>query len=232
MEDRKLDVWAIYRDPEHVLDALKIILEHKDEITKPLNLYVNCTSSLIVNGKRVGRYMNTLICSNEADIALCLSSARYTDEDLGSISATPKDIADFLDKHGIPYQIITGFPQMDDIDDLNIPEIWMVREKYVLEDSLDESRSKGCEECTIYPDAKAKLSMGYYMEDGSYVEVWGLNYSGLIETDNSWTLLIDENDERNISIEEAKKVVEEKGLKSIIGNDPLEGLQAKKGQRL
>lgn len=29
---RQLDVWAIYRDPEHVFDALKIILDSKDKI--------------------------------------------------------------------------------------------------------------------------------------------------------------------------------------------------------
>lgn len=223
MENRKLDVWAIYRDPEHVLDALKIIAKHKDKITEeaPLNLFVNCTSSFIVNGKIIGRYMDTLICSDQADIALCLSSARYEDEDLGLVSATPEDIINFLEKHNIPYQIITGTPQVDDIDNPNIPEIWMAREKYVLEDSLAESREKGCTDCVIYPDTTAKLSMGYSLKDGSYYEIWGLNFTGLIETDNSWTFLIDENDSRNVSIEEAKDIIADKGLSYTLGQKPI-----------
>jgi len=94
---RKLDVWAIYRDPEHVLDALKIILKNKDEIKEPLTLFTNCVSSFSIDGKKVDRYMDTLICSEEADIALCLSSARYYDEKLGLISATPEVIAKFLE---------------------------------------------------------------------------------------------------------------------------------------
>lgn len=209
---RKLDVWAIYRDPEHVLDALKIILSNKEKITKPLTLFTNCTSSFIIDGKKVGRYMDTLICSDEADIALCLSSARYYDKDMGLISATPEIIAKFLDKHNIPYKIVTGIPQKDDIDDCKIPEIWMAREKFVLEDSIDESKEKGCTNCIFYTNTDAKLSMGYYMNDGSYKEIWGLNYNGLIETDNSWTFLINEGDERNISIEQAKEILIEKGL--------------------
>ena len=224
MNYRQLDVWGIYRDPEHVLDALKIIAEHRNEITEenPLKLFVNCTSSFMVDGKKIGRYMDTLICSRQADTALCLSSARYTDEDLGDISATPEDIARFLDKYNIPYQIIAGEAQKDDIDDPKIPEIWMAREKYVLEDSLTESKEKGCTDCVVYPDTNAKLSMGYYLKDGSYYEIWGLNFKGLIETDNSWTFLIDELDSRNLSIEEAEKKNKKKGLKYRVGKTPIE----------
>jgi hypothetical protein len=230
MDDSKLDVWAIYRDPEHVLDALKIILDKKDEIIKngPLTLFVNCVSSLYVNEKRVRRYMDTLICSREADIALCLSSARYYDPDLGEISATPEDIARFLEKHGIPYEIVTGTPQKDDVDDLSIPEVWMVRERFVLEDSLKESIEKGCKECVVYPKTNAKLSMGYYLDDGSYYEVWGLHYKGLIETSNSWTLLINENDPRNFTIEDAIEIIKEKGLSYTEGEEPNYGNVSKR----
>ena len=234
MEDRKLDVWVIYRDPEEVLTALKNLLEHKDEITKesPLRLYVNCYSTFTVDGKPVGRHMDTLLVSNQADMALCLSSARYTDEDLGLISATPEDVVRFLEKNDIPYEVITGQPQMDDIDDPDFPETWLARERYVLEDSIDDSISKGCTDCTVYPETKSKLSMGYYLNNGEYVEIWGLNFNGIVETDNSWTFLINENDERNISIEEAKNILGEKGLNYSIGQDPLGNLASRKQRRL
>ena len=166
--------------------------------------------------------MDTLICSREADTALCLSSARYTDEDLGSISATPEEIAKFLDKHNIPCEIITGVPQKDDIDNPQIPEIWMAREDYVLKDSLAESKERGCENCTIYPSTRAKLSMGYTLKDGSYHEIWGVNFKGLIETQNSWTLLIDELDKRNLSIEDAKKIIAESGFEFTEARSPIQ----------
>ena len=223
MSNRNLDVWAIYRDPEHVLDALNIILSKKDEITKegPLRLFVNCTSSFIVNGVNVGRYMDTIICSRQADIALCISSARYYDEDMGNISASAQDIVSFLEKNDIPYEVVTGIPQEDDIDNPLIPEIWMIRERYVLEDSIKESKEKGCKECVIYPDTSAKLSMGYYLKDNTYMEIWGLNFKGLVETDNSWSFLIDENDSRNITIEDAKEIINDYGLNYTVGNNPL-----------
>lgn len=204
-EFRNLDVWGIYRDPEHVLDALKIIAEHKAEITEenPLILFTNCSSKFTINGKEIGRYMDTLICSRPSDIAMCLSSARYTDEDLGSVSATPEDIAKYLDKQSIPYKIVGSKfakKQNEDKDNPNIKEIWMARELDVLKLSLEESRSKGNNKVIIYPDVNAGLSMGYYDENDEYIEIWGINFKGLLETDNSWTCLIDEEDRRNLKI--------------------------------
>lgn len=202
-EFRNLDVWGIYRDPEHALDAIKIIAEHKGEITEenPLILFTNCSSKFTLNGKEIGRYMDTLICSRQADIALCLSSARYTDEDLGSVSATPADIAKYLDKQGIPYKIVgSKFEKKEDKDNPNIKEIWMARELDVLKASLEESKSKGNTKAVIYPDVNAGLSMGYYDENNEYIEIWGINFEGLIETNNSFTFLIEEEDRRNLKI--------------------------------
>lgn len=202
-EFKNLDVWGIYRDPEHVLDALKIIAEHQGEITEenPLMLFTNCSSKFTLNGKALGRYMDTLICSRDSDIALCLSSARYTDEDLGLISATPEDIIQYLDKKGISYKIVgSKFSKKEDKDNPKIKEIWMARELEVLKESLAESKSKGNKKAIIYPNVNAELSMGYYDENDEYSEIWGIKFEGLIETDNSWTFLIDGTDKRNVKI--------------------------------
>lgn len=234
--NRQLDVWSIYRDPEHVLDALKIILEHKGEITdeNPLTLFTNCVSKFTINGEEVDRYIDTLICSREADIALCLTSARYTDKELGDISATPEDIAKFLDKYNIPYKIVTGkspekeigwYKQGEDKitvidviekDDRNIPELWMAREEEVIRLALEESASKGCRKCVFYPNIPSNLGMGYYLEDSSYKEVWGIDFKGLVETDNNWTLIIDEGYKDNLNEEDVIAAI--KNLRDSDGN--------------
>ena len=61
MNDRQLDVWWMYKDHEAILSPLKIILGHKDEITKedPLYLFVNCSSKFIVDGKEMRIRMST-----------------------------------------------------------------------------------------------------------------------------------------------------------------------------
>ena len=221
MNDRQLDVWWMYKDPEAVLSPLKIILGHKDEITKedPLYLFVNCSSKFIVDGKEIERYGDTLLRARQADINLGLSSARYYDEELGSISATPEDIMRFLDKHEIPYKLITGMAPKETTDNPNIPETWLIRDKGVLIESLTDSKNHGCNECVIYPNIKSSFSMGYYLRDGSYCEVWGLNFKGVIETNNSLTFLINENDKRNVTIEEACKTIEEMGMSYTIGSN-------------
>lgn len=167
--DRQLDVWGIYRDPEHIYDALKIILEHKDKISTPLKLYKNCTSKFIVDGEEIGRYMSTFVCSHEADIALLLSNVQREkyisrigedgkEYDLEAL-ATPEIIEAFFKKYGIPYETINANNEQAMVNDNEIPETWFARADYVLIDALRESHSKGCDECTFYPALEVKLQL-------------------------------------------------------------------------
>ena len=230
MSMRQYDTWIIYRDPEEVLTALNVLLEHKDEITEeePVLVFVNCSSSFTVDGKKINRYVDTLVCSKQADMALCLTSARYYDEDLGLMSATAADVIRVLNKNNIPYRIVAGKVNKSEFDDRDMPETWLIREAYVLEDSLSLSAEKGITDCVIYPDSKATLSVGYYLEDGTYHEVWGLNFDGLIEVGDTWNFLINENDKRNLSIEDAKKIILDKGLRYTIGKDPMTDIKNKR----
>ena len=206
MNKRQLDVWGIYRDPEHVLDALKIICEKKKEITKPLTVFVNCISKFIINGKEIERHFDTLVYSKEADIVLMLSSAGgyYTDDDV-LVQAEPRDIVDFFDANSIPYEVCIG--QIHEIeDDKNIPEIWFAREKEVLEMGLDESLGYNTKNINFNPNDEIDLSIGYYI-NGEFREVWGVHGKGLVKTDNNWVVVIDENYEKNLSTQAAQEVV-------------------------
>ena len=216
--DRQLDVWGIYRDPEHIYDALRIILEHKDKINTPLKLYKNCTSKFIVDGEEIGRYMSTFVCSYEADIALLLSNVereKYItgigkdskEYDLEAI-ATPEIIETFFKKYAIPYEIIDVKNEQTMVNDNEIPETWFARADYVLIDALRESHSKGCDKCIFYPSIDSKLSLGYYLQNGTFEEIWGSDFKGLIETDNNWTFLTNENFHENLNRQGAIQVIE------------------------
>lgn len=224
--DRQLDVWGIYRDPEHIYDALKIILDSKDKIKEPLKLYKNCASRFVIDEKEIGRYMSTFVCSQEADIALLLSEAekiKYMDSvgKDGKIHAleaiaTPEIIEIFFKKFGIPYELIDLANEEKKVNDNEIPETWFARADYVVIDALRESHSKGCDKCTFYPKIDSELSVGRYLEDGTFEEIWGTKYKGLIETDNNWTLITDEKFEENLNAQGVINVIE--NLVELNGN--------------
>lgn len=215
--NRQLDVWGIYRDPEHVYDALRIILDSKERIREPLKLYKNCASRFIVDGEEIGRYMSTVVWSQEADIALLLSEAekvKYLEEkdkdgrtyDIEAV-ATPEIIEAFFKKYGIPYEVIDFKEEQRKVNDNEVPETWFARSSGVLIDALRESHNKGCDEGVLYPNLKSELSIGHYLEDGTFEEVWGSKFKGLVETDNNWTFLTDEEYEMNLDFQGVKDTI-------------------------
>ena len=221
MNKRQLDVWGIYRDPEHVLDALKIIYEKREEITKPLTVFVNCVSKFTINGEEIERPFDTLVYSEEADIVLMLSGAGgYYDDANELVQAEPRDIFDFFDgkRNGafpttkgekvdlIPYEVVFG--QYHELkNDTSIPEIWFAREQEVLEMGLDESLSYNTKNIDLNSDDEIDLSIGYYIND-EFREVWGVHGKGLVKTDNNWIVVIDEGYEKNLSTQATQEVVD------------------------
>lgn len=217
----QLDIWFINKEPEAIETPLKQIVNNKNKIKKDLNVFVNCMSRFIVDGKEVERYAGTVVTSTEADIALCVTNnSNVTNEEGVEVNATQR-IVDTLSEEGIPYRLVFGLKFDDRKENPNIPETWMIREEYVLKDALEDSKSRGDTKCTIYPDSQGVFEIGYYEKDGSFHKVWGVHFKGIIETNSNWALLIQENDKRNMTIEEAIKLVEESGMSYSYGESPV-----------
>ena len=229
---RQLDVWGIYRDPEHlgVYKTVRKIRKQKrfarkkkqpyvdtafDIITKaykkrrfkkPVEVVTNCVSKFTINGEEIQRHFDTLVIAKEADIVIMLSSD-LRDQELG---VNAKDIIDYLDKAQIPYEVGVGEMQ-NDTDDPTIPEIWFAREEAVLVMGLEEAVELRTKNISFDPDAVINLSLGYYdsKDGGKYKELWGVNGRGLVKSDNNWIVIIDEQYDKNMSSERVQEVVEE-----------------------
>ena len=216
MNLRQLDVWDVNNEPLEVFDALECFLNNKDKIINPVQVVCNCTSSIIVDGIQVNRFMDTLIYSEEADTVLCLSNARYYNEQR-DFEATPEMVVDYFDQNGISCTVSSGEPQFGIYEDEQIPEMWFCREGKVLSDALGAS---GTNECKIYSNSTASISVGY-VKEGVYKELFGVNVKGIIQTGDIWAFLIDEQDKRNISIEEAIRIIEGKGFSYSFEDGPI-----------
>lgn len=217
---RQSDVWGINKDPNEIDYPLSVILDRKNRITKPLKIFTNCSSKFIINGREIERYIGTVIVSKEIDLSLSLMSGENYYDVL-------EKTTDFLYENGIPYIVISGKDIDLKQDDNDIPETWFIREGYVLNESLDNSRNNGCEECILYLNTKSRLMVGYYTDNNDFHEVWGLHFKGLITTNNSWSLLIDEKDPRNINMDDAIKIIEEQGFSYTVGDNPFEEIKKK-----
>lgn len=217
---RQSDIWAVNKNPSDADYALQTILERKKRITQPIKIFTNCSSKFIINGREIERYIGTVIFSKEIDLSFCIMNN-------GNNGYAIENVVEVLNENDVPYEVIAGDDIADKKDDENIPETWFIRELYVLIESLNNSRDNGCEECIVYPDVKSRLMVGYYTDDNKFHEVWGLHFKGLITTNNSWSLLINEKDYRNISVEEAIKTIEKEGFSYTIGNDPFEEVKKK-----
>lgn len=228
---RQLDVWGIYRDPEHLglyktpeaLEKLEkdakeqgkpymetafdIITKayHEKPFKKPVWVATNCISKFTLNGKELQRHYDTLLVAEEAGIVVMLASI-IRDEPLG-VNAT--DIINYLEQAQIPYEVGGGVPQ-DDLNDPEIPEVWFANSEDVVRMGVAEAVELGTKHITFDPTAVLNLSIGCISrETGEYIEYFGINGNGLLTTDNNWIMIINEQYEKNVSADRVQEIVDD-----------------------
>lgn len=196
-----LDVWAIQKDPEHVLTALKLLEYQDDDII----LFTNCITKFRIGDRRITtRQFDTVLTSPKNDIVIFLQRDGI---------AEPSDMARFLDKRNFSYQVVVGEYISDNyINDEEIPELWFAREEFVLKDALEESLSKGITSCMLYNKLDGELSVGYYKQDGNFIEIEGRFLQGIVETEDKMILMINHKEERNLDFNDVARIVKECNL--------------------
>ena len=93
-----------------------------------------------------------------------------------------------------------------------LPNIWFVREKYVLEDAINDSKSKDIKECKYSPSIDSKISLGYRTLDGVEYEIEGRIFKGMIVFEDKMILLVNQNDLRNLDEENVRKILKNNGI--------------------
>lgn len=184
-----LDVWAVQNQPEDFETALNNI-----KITSRGNiLYSNCHTEFCIGHNRIKtKKFNTVLVSKGSDALILFMKDGV---------ATSEDVRSYLDQHNINYhEIIFKEPSgKTTTSTSSIKELWFAREKYVLEDALVDSKSKGHTTCDYYPKVNGILQVGYRTESAEFVEVEGRKLQGLIEFPDKIVALIHQKDKRNMN---------------------------------
>ena len=220
-----LDVWAIQKYPDALYTAL-------DQIKGGTNIiYSNCTCNFKIGNQEVSaRQFDTFLYNEESDILIMLMRD-------GGVSK--EDMIKYLEGKGMDYYEVTFAPSISEYEDNNaIPEIWFARERYVLEDALDDSIDKGVQCCEYYPLLNGSLELGYISNSNDSFDIEGRLFQGLIKTDDKIVLIINQKDnidingkDRNLDCKKILEVINSKGFNCTVITDSEPELQNKSNQK-
>lgn len=198
-----LDVYAIQSDKEET----KIALEKVKKDSLGNILYLNCRCRFKIGNEYVkSRIFDSCFYSEDSDIVIFFAKGKITQD----------EIEQYLNEMNIKYTIVSFDLKNNPFQDKDLlSEIWFAREKYVLEDAIDDSISRGIKKCFYYPNEISEISLGYKTngEIRHYCEIEGRLCRGTIVFEDKIVLLVSQGDERNLTIDEAKQVLKDKGIK-------------------
>ena len=197
MKDEKvLDLWAIQKYPNELYTAL-------DNIKNDVIIFKNCICEFTIGKKRIKtRQFDTIIYSEESDTMIMLMRGG---------KATSEMAEKYLDEHGIDYHIVNLIELPDFKDDEKVKEFWFAREKYVVEDAVKDSVTKGQTTCKYDPDIKSKIIFKYRLIEGD-APLIKIHFRGLIEFDDKYVLPTKSFVQWNLHREDVLKVLEDNNI--------------------
>ena len=220
-----LDVWAIQYFPNELYTALNQIKGGTNII------YSNCTCNFKIGNEEIStRQFDTFLYNEESDILIMLMRGG---------KATKEDMIKYLEENNHEYYEVTFIPMEDKYEDGNdISELWFARERYVLEDALDDSIDKGVQSCEYYPLLNGSLELGYISNSNDSFDIEGRLFQGLIKTDDKIVLIINQKDnidvngkDRNLNYKEILEVINSKGFNCTVITDSEPELRNKTNQK-
>ncbi len=176
-----LDVWAIQFYPEELETALNQI---KDGISI---IYSNCTCNFKIGSQEIkNRQFDTFLYNEDSDVLIMLMRGG---------KATKKDMIKYLEEKGKEYYEVTFAEPIEEYESTDeISELWFAREKYVLEDAINDSKSRGINSCEFYPLVTGSLELGYVSNTDNPYSVDGRLFNGLVKFDDKLILIINQPD--------------------------------------
>lgn len=197
-----LDVWAIQKHKEETLTALKGVEKESDGNI----LYLNCHCKFKIGDKKItNRTFDACFYSEDSDTVILFARGLISEE----------EIVGYLEDNGVKYTTIRFIEPEDKdyVDDASFPELWFVRERYVLEDAINDSLEKGEKECTYYPELPSSIRLNYIADDMQKYEIEGRLCKGVLVFKEKMVLFVSQRDPRNMNEREIREVLKRKGIK-------------------
>lgn len=199
--DMNLDVWAIQYYKEELQNALANIKKESRENI----LFTNCLSNLRIGSNNINTTkFDTVLFSKDSDTLILL---------MKDGEAKAADIKKYLLENDIIFHEVNfAFEDQSENKD-TLKELWFAREKYVLDDALNDSKNKGINSCTYYPNVTGELELKYQTNNKKIENLAGImNIKGIINFEDKNVLLIDNQSEININAIQIFKSLSDGGV--------------------
>ena len=196
-----LDVWAIQNYKDETIKALKNV--KKD--SKGNILYLNCICKFKIGERKIeNRTFDACFYSEESDTVILFARGRITEQ----------EIEKYLQDANVEYTTIRFIENKKEYeDDRDFPEIWFARDRYVLEDAINDSLKKRINCCEYIPNIESFVSLFYRDNDGEKHEIEGRLLKGMLIFNDKVIFPIKQRDYRNMNEDQIRKVLDKKGIK-------------------
>lgn len=204
MENSNLDVWAIQKNKEEIEMALDNIKDSNSNI-----LFRNCLCSFGIGSENLNVLYDTVLYSEESDAVILLTR---------NGNLTVEELKERLEKRNISFHEVVFNDEDFDYDfDESQKEIWFAREKGVVEDAFRDSKEKGINRCTYYPNVEGHLDLEYYISHATSKEkLDGRNIKGVIEFSDKFILLINQDIKKDVTMREVFQLIEQVGIMTTV----------------
>lgn len=188
-------------------------------------LYTNCIGKLeIGNDYFLAKQFDMCFYSPENDIIVLIERAS---------SKSHSDIRKYLTTKNINFNEVRFINLEDNYQEqTNIPNISFAREKQILENLIRDSKDKGFDSCTFYPQVDSKLLINY--QENKNITLEQTHLKGLIIFPDKYIFMTNEFNPKNLSMNTVAGILINENLNvSIIQEKfPQKLLKEEKGSKV
>lgn len=145
-------------------------------------LYTNCIGQIKINDSHyLAKQFDNYFYSPENDTVILIERDSVK---------TNQDVRTYLNDKNISFNEVIFVSLEDDFLQNDIPNITIAREKQMLEEAIHDSKQKGYDTCTFYPQVDSELSIKY--PDSNNAKLEQTTLKGLIIFPDKYIFMVNE----------------------------------------
>lgn len=170
---------------------IKTVNFNQEELDKVFNniksskcnvLYTNCIGRIKINDSYyLAKQFDNYFYSPENGMVILIER---------DFVKTNQDVRAYLNNKNISYSEVRFTDLEDEIIKNDIPNITIVKEKQMLEEAIKDSKVKGYDSCTFYPQINSELSIKY--PDSTNTKLEQTNLKGLIIFPDKYIFMVND----------------------------------------
>lgn len=212
---------------------IKTVNFNQEELDKVFNniksskcnvLYTNCIGRIKINDSYyLAKQFDNYFYSPENGTVILIER---------DFVKTNRDVRAYLNNKNISFSEVRFTDLEDEFIKNDIPNITIVKEKQMLEDAIKDSKGKGYDSCTFYPQVDSELSIKY--PDSTNTKLEQTNLKGLIIFPDKYIFMVNDFAPQTLGMNTVAGILinEDLNVNVIQEKFPQELLKEEKGRKV